>query len=69
MDWQLQASLAKGISQETMTEVDIRASGKLHLLEKLLSELKNQKLKVLILFQVFNVDVLDLFSLCRTRYP
>ncbi|KNA08678.1 hypothetical protein SOVF_160460 isoform B [Spinacia oleracea] len=51
VDWQLQASLAKGISQETMTEVDIRASGKLHLLEKLLSELKNQKLKVLILFQ------------------
>ncbi|XP_021732343.1 uncharacterized protein LOC110699165 isoform X2 [Chenopodium quinoa] len=53
VDWQLQNSLTKDkdLSADAMMDVDVRASGKLHFLEKLLFELKERKLKVLILFQ------------------
>ena len=54
MDPKLQLSLTEGLSggADAVMDLGIRASGKLHLLEKLLSELKNQERKVLILFQV-----------------
>ncbi|XP_021766470.1 uncharacterized protein LOC110730938 isoform X1 [Chenopodium quinoa] len=51
VDWQLQESLTKDLLPDARMNVDIRASGKLHFLENLLSELKERKLKVLILFQ------------------
>lgn len=56
MDPKLQLSLTEGLSggADAVMDLGIRASGKLHLLEKLLSELKNQERKVLILFQVLN---------------
>ncbi|XP_010689098.2 helicase protein MOM1 isoform X3 [Beta vulgaris subsp. vulgaris] len=47
----LQSSLAEGLTQEAVMNLGIRASGKLHLLDNILSEFKNQGRKVLILFQ------------------
>lgn len=57
MDPLLQSSLAEGLTQEAVMNLGIRASGKLHLLDNILSEFKNQGRKVLILFQVHNVIV------------
>ncbi|KAL2938417.1 Helicase protein MOM1 [Bienertia sinuspersici] len=50
-DLVLQRSLVGGLSSDAMMDLGIKASGKLYLLEKLLSEFKNLELKVLILFQ------------------
>ena len=56
MDRSLQASLIGGLTNPTLDAVldlGTRASGKLTLLDEILSEFRNLGLKVLILFQVF----------------
>ncbi|CAK9165204.1 unnamed protein product [Ilex paraguariensis] len=43
--------LTKGLSEAELLDFGIKASGKLHLLDTILSEMKNRQLRVLILFQ------------------
>lgn len=51
-DDSLQNSLTKTISGVELLDIGVNASGKLQLLDKILQEMKNRGLKVLILFQV-----------------
>jgi len=74
VDPSLQASLIGGLKDPTLDAVldlGTRASGKLTLLDEILSELRNKGLKVLILFQVLQSDFYDPFlpvdSLGRTH--
>lgn len=44
--------LNKGLSPSEILDVGIKASGKLHLLDKMLSEMKSQHLRVVVFYQV-----------------
>lgn len=52
MDPSLQILLTKGLQEVEYLDVGIKASGKLQLLDRMLTEMKNRGLRVLILFQV-----------------
>ncbi|KAK8641482.1 hypothetical protein V6N13_010885 [Hibiscus sabdariffa] len=52
VDQSLQMLLTKGLKEVEFLEVGIKASGKLHLLDAMLWEIKKRELKVLILFQL-----------------
>ena len=52
VDRKIPAWLYKGLEPAEHLGVDIKASGKLHLLDMMLSEIKKRGLRVLILFQV-----------------
>ncbi|XXG89638.1 hypothetical protein AAC387_Pa12g1592 [Persea americana] len=51
VDISLQNTLTKGLPETEYLDVGVNASGKLQLLDKILAEMKNQGLRVLILFQ------------------
>ncbi|ONK79623.1 uncharacterized protein A4U43_C01F8260 [Asparagus officinalis] len=51
LDGSLQSSLMKDLPADKYLDMGVNASGKLHLLDKFLQEIKNQGLRVLILFQ------------------
>ncbi|GKV16344.1 hypothetical protein SLEP1_g27001 [Rubroshorea leprosula] len=53
LDQSLQSIITKGLSMEEKLDVEVKASGKLQLLDKILLESKRRGLRVLILFQVF----------------
>ncbi|KAJ0966484.1 hypothetical protein J5N97_023401 [Dioscorea zingiberensis] len=50
-DHLLQSSLTKGVALSEYLDVGVKASGKLQLLDKVLQEIKNRGLRVVILFQ------------------
>lgn len=52
VDASLQSLLTKSLPVTEYLDVGIKASGKLQFLDAILSEMKNQGLRVLILFQV-----------------
>ena len=51
----LQANLTKDLQAAENLNVGVKASGKLQLLDRILQEIKNQKLRSLVLFQVSNL--------------
>lgn len=55
----IQGSITKDLPIVEYLDVGIKASGKLQLLDVILSELKNRQLRVLILFQVCEFDGFD----------
>lgn len=61
MDPSLQILLTKGLQEVEYLDVGIKASGKLLLLDRMLTEMKNRGLRVLILFQVNFFILLYLF--------
>ncbi|KAM0941864.1 putative DNA helicase chromatin regulator PHD family [Dioscorea sansibarensis] len=67
VDQLLQSSLTNGLALSEYLDVGIKASGKLRLLDKLLQEIKNRGLRVVILFQSIGAarnsigDILDDF--------
>lgn len=61
MDPSLQILLTKGLQEVEYLDVGIKASGKLQLLDRMLTEMKNRGLRVLILFQVNFFILLYLF--------
>ena len=58
MDLSLQSFLTKGLPEIEYLDVGINASGKLQLLDRMISEIKNRGLRVLILFQVHDLMIL-----------
>lgn len=62
MNLSLQNSLTKGLPEIEYLDVGINASGKLQLLDRMISEIKNRGLRVLILFQVHVSTLLYLIS-------
>ena len=52
VDLSLQSQLTQGLPEVEYLDVGINASGKLQLLDRMISEIKNRGLRVLILFQV-----------------
>ncbi|CAN6458271.1 unnamed protein product [Victoria cruziana] len=57
VDESLQNSLTAGFLQSELLDIGVRASGKLMLLDKILSEVRNRGLRVLILFQFIGGSV------------
>lgn len=53
VDRNIAVMLHEGLQEVEYLDIDIKASGKLHLLDMLLSEIKKRGSRVLILFQVF----------------
>lgn len=53
VDSSLQPSLIAGLSPDQGVEVGVKASGKLRLLNDILSRIRDQRLKALVLFQVY----------------
>ncbi|XP_031490244.1 uncharacterized protein LOC116257536 isoform X2 [Nymphaea colorata] len=73
VDESLQSSLTKGLPLSEILDIGVRASGKLLLLDKILSEIKSRGLRALILFQFIGGsaphsigDILD--DYLRQRY-
>ncbi|KAK9022271.1 hypothetical protein V6N11_002551 [Hibiscus sabdariffa] len=62
VDQSLQMLLTKGLKEVEFLEVGIKASGKLHLLDAMLWEIKKRELKVLILFQYIGGSGRDLIG-------
>lgn len=53
-DLTLQTSLTKGLEQVEYLDIGIKASGKLYVLDSMLTELKKEGLRGLVLFQVYS---------------
>ncbi|GMI92128.1 hypothetical protein HRI_002882200 [Hibiscus trionum] len=62
VDQSLQTLLTKGLQAVEFLEVGIKASGKLQLLDAMLSEIKKRELKVIILFQYIGGSGRDLMG-------
>ncbi|GMI92127.1 hypothetical protein HRI_002881800 [Hibiscus trionum] len=62
VDQSLQPLLTKGLQEVEFLEIGIKASGKLQLLDAMLSEIKKRELKVLILFQYIGGSGRDLIG-------
>ncbi|GMI81866.1 hypothetical protein HRI_001855900 [Hibiscus trionum] len=62
VDQSLQMLLAKGLQEVEVLDVGIKASGKLQLLDAMLSEIKKQESKVLVLFQYIGGSGRDLMG-------